>query len=444
MPETPETSAFWDDPRLRLGFLGLAVIFITAGAPAALKFSDSPFIALMLAHACLAMAAMRLAAVHPGRGVLLIIFAVALLLRLMLLFETPLLSTDVYRYIWDGRVVNAGFNPFTHIPAEPALAALRDTAVYPNVDKRDYAVSIYPPVAQFIFAATVWISDGLLAMKAAMLLFEAAAVAAVLYLLGRLGKPRALIVGYLWHPAALWEIANNAHADAAMMALVFAAFAVGAGKARSYVAGAMLALAALVKPTAALALPTLWRPWDIKLPAFVLGLALLCYVPFLSAGTGVLGFLGTYFKEQRFDTGSSFYLVNLINGPGPPALWLTLAYYALAAAALTALMLRASLRAERSLETSLRDTAWIMITFLFFLSPDFPWYYLVLLPFVPLTGSWSAFAMTSAGFLLNDVTVDDYSLSFFIRGSIFNALVFAAILYDLGRSMIRRRAGAGA
>ena len=429
---------------LRLGLLGLGAVAITALAPAALKFSDSPFIALMLLHACLATLAMRSAAALSGRGALILVFAVAIVLRVMLLFEPPLLSSDLYRYIWDGRVINAGFNPFTHVPAEDALAFLRDAAIYPNVDKKDYAVSIYPPVAQFIFAATAWISDGVLGIRLAMLAFEAAAVAAMLALLDALKKPRTLVVGYLWHPAALWEIANNAHVDAAMMALVFVAFALGVARARPYLAGALLAFATLVKPTAFLALPTLWRPWDVKLPAFVLAVALLCYAPFLSAGSGIFGFLGIYFQEQRLDTGNSYFLLNLLTGGEEPEKALVSAYYAVAGAILAALIVRASFRMERSLETALRDTAALLITFLFFLSPDFPWYYLVLLPFVPLLGSWGAFAMTSAGFLLNDVIDDDYSLGFFTRASIFNALVLIALACECAWPVLRKRLGAKA
>jgi hypothetical protein len=84
-----------------------------------------------------------------------------------------------------------------------------------------------------------------------------------------------------------------------------------------------------------------------------------------------------------------------------------------------------------------------MITFLFFLSPDFPWYFLVLLPFVPLIGSWSAFAMTSAGFLLYSVNYDSYSLPFFARASLFNGLVILAIAVELaqaGRRKLARKA----
>jgi alpha-1,6-mannosyltransferase len=413
-----------ETPPLALAFIAAGLIAAIVVTPHALRLSDSAFHVLMLGHSCLAMIAMRIAPARPGRNVMLLIFGAAILMRVLLLLQPPLLSGDLYRYVWDGRIENAGFNPFVHVPADEALRSLRDEAIYPHVDKKDYAVSIYPPFAQFIFAATAFVSDTVLGIKLAMLLFEAAAVAAILHLLDALGRSRALIVGYLWHPAALWEIANNAHVDAAMMSLVFVAFATGVARGRSYLAGALMGLAALVKPTGALALPAIWRPFDVKLPAFVLGLALLCYLPFLSAGAGILGFLGGYLREQQIDTGGGFYLLKLLRGDSPPTQWMVIVYFAVAATILTGLMLRASFRRERTLETSLQDTANVMIAFLFFLSPDFEWYFLVLLPLVPLLGSWSAFAITSAGFLP--------------RASLYNGLVVAAITFELVQWFKRR------
>ena len=64
----------------------------------------------------------------------------------------PLLSTDIYRYVWDGRVQLAGINPYRYVPAADQLAFLRDAAVYPHINRADYAQTVYPPAAQVIFA----------------------------------------------------------------------------------------------------------------------------------------------------------------------------------------------------------------------------------------------------------------------------------------------------
>ena len=63
--------------------------------------------------------------------------------------RTMFLSSDLFRYIWDGRVQLAGINPYLYVPAEPALAHLRDTAIiYRLVNRATYAHTIYPPMAR--------------------------------------------------------------------------------------------------------------------------------------------------------------------------------------------------------------------------------------------------------------------------------------------------------
>jgi len=70
---------------------------------------------------------------------------VAVLLRAIALFAPQALSTDIFRYVWDGRVQAAHINPYRFIPADPALAPLRDDSIYPNINRADYAHTIYPP-----------------------------------------------------------------------------------------------------------------------------------------------------------------------------------------------------------------------------------------------------------------------------------------------------------
>ena len=49
--------------------------------------------------------------------------------RLTIFWTTPSLSGDIYRYVWDGRVQNAGLNPYGHPPESPELAFLRDARI---------------------------------------------------------------------------------------------------------------------------------------------------------------------------------------------------------------------------------------------------------------------------------------------------------------------------
>ena len=82
----------------------------------------------------------------PGerRSALVAILLVAGLLRAIALFAPQALSTDAFRYVWDGRVQAAGINPYRYVPADPALESLRDTKIYPNINRAGYAHTIYP------------------------------------------------------------------------------------------------------------------------------------------------------------------------------------------------------------------------------------------------------------------------------------------------------------
>ena len=138
----------------------------------------------------------------------------------------------------------------------------------------------------------------MIALRLAMVGCEIAIVAAVIALLRRLELPEATVVAYAWHPLAVFEIANNGHVEALLVALMM--LGVWLLVAARKVAGAVaVALAALVKPYAVLILPAFWRPWDWRVPLAVVAAILACYLPYLGAGWGVFGFLTAGYLAGR-------------------------------------------------------------------------------------------------------------------------------------------------
>ncbi|RYH06479.1 MAG: hypothetical protein EON57_06560, partial [Alphaproteobacteria bacterium] len=161
---------------------------------------DVAFNVLGVVQGLLVLRAVQLAARAETRSAMLIILVIGLALRVALLLTPPEFSTDAYRYVWDGRVQGAGINPYRYIPAAPELAWLRDAAIYPFINRADYAVTIYPPAAEMLFFLVGRVADGLLTLKLAFLAFEALTVAVVLDLLRRTGQSPTRIVAYAWHP----------------------------------------------------------------------------------------------------------------------------------------------------------------------------------------------------------------------------------------------------
>src|SRR5437588_8585338 len=102
---------------------------------------------------------------RAARSTLIIVIVFAVLFRLSLLFSPPYLSDDIYRYVWDGRVQAAGINPYRYIPADAALEKLRDGKIYPRINRKDYARTIYPPVAEAVLFLTTRISESVTWMK---------------------------------------------------------------------------------------------------------------------------------------------------------------------------------------------------------------------------------------------------------------------------------------
>ncbi len=422
---------------LWLGLLGTAITALTAATPFAFwAGGDNAYMACAIVTGLIALAATRAGERSKATHALWLIVGVAVLVRAILLFVDPLLSTDIYRYIWDGKVQAAGINPYRYIPADEALAALRDAAIYPHINRANYAVTIYPPAAQMFFFAVTRFGENVTTMRLALLACEAVTATLIVLLLRRLARPTTRVVAYLWHPLPLWEIANSGHVDALMTALMMLGIwlAVAGRPLRGAVA---VALGALVKPLAALALPAIWRPWDWKMPFAVLAVVALCYAPYLSVGTDVFGFLLRYFTEEGISTGEVVW---------PLAVWRTVAgvwpgdlavYVVVATMVVAALALRAAFREPRSVATTLVDINTLLLASLLLLSPNYPWYFLIATPFVALVGGLPTWAVTVGAVLLQEEATWDPYVPLLIRKSIHYGLFFLACGYVMWRARAR-------
>lgn len=336
-----------------------------------------------------------------GRATLMLVLAVAAAMRLAALAAPPFLSTDVYRYVWDGRVAAAGINPYRYIPTDPHLASLRDRAVFPEINRSNYAPTIYPPAAQAVFVTVASLGGAVTAMKAAMVGFDAIAIFALLRLLAGAGLPSALILIYAWHPLPVWEFAGSGHIDAALVAFVALALW-GSRRGAAGLAGLALAAATLVKFYPAVLAPALYRRWDRTMPALFAAAVALAYLPFLGVGWRVFGFLPGYAAEEGFAGGAGFYLLSLAR-LAIPALSAQL-YIAAAMLVLAALGLFV-LFGRRSQNSDIADAAALATAVTVLLSPHYPWYFAWLIPFACLLPCRSLLWLTGASMLLYLVPV---------------------------------------
>ena len=61
-----------------------------------------------------------------------VLIASAVLRFIFIGSEPAVLSDDVYRYLWDGKVQTEGVNPYRYPPANRELSHLRDKEIYPQ------------------------------------------------------------------------------------------------------------------------------------------------------------------------------------------------------------------------------------------------------------------------------------------------------------------------
>jgi alpha-1,6-mannosyltransferase len=359
------------------------------------------FIKLALFQSLLYLIAAWLIVRNSGaRFTLVLVLLFAGIFRLSILFAPPYLSDDIYRYVWDGRVQAAGINPYRYVPADEHLQSLRDEEIYPKINRRDYARTIYPPVAEAIFLLTTRVSESVTWMKATMVGFEAIAIWALVQLLALCGLPRQRILIYAWHPLAIWEFAGSGHVDP--IAIAFIALALLARRKNAEVAtGVALACATLAKIFPIVLLPGLYKRWSLKMPVAVAITILLGYVPYLSVGPrGALVFLLGYAPERGIESGEQFFLLSAIRRLPwglhvPTAVFVGFAILILGALAVWMLQ-----RQKPGDENYIANALVLASTFTVLVAPHFPWYYVWLIPFLCFVTSVPVFYLSVSTFFL--------------------------------------------
>ncbi len=343
--------------------------------------------------------AVRRLAVQPGSKVVGILL-VALLLRLLLLPVPPTLSDDLLRYVWDGKVVGAGANPYLLAPEAPALEALRGP-LWRSLPHRDVP-TVYPPLALGLFSIAAQLPSPLLALKALLSACDLLTCLLLIRLAGALGLPEERAAWYAWNPLVVLETAGMGHVDALGVALVVATLLVLARGPRPALAAAAAAGAVLAKLVPLAAVPV-WARASRRPAAFVAAAGLVSVVgllPMALAARGVPPGLARFAVSWEF------------NGPLYEPLWRAserLGLPARVAAGLDAakaasgrhdfwnrfypfnypqlhakLLLAAGLAAALCLTWRIRDpvagTGAVFGTILIFSATVYPWYLLWVLP----------------------------------------------------------------
>jgi alpha-1,6-mannosyltransferase len=228
--------------------------------------------------------------------VLVLCLVLAAVWRVPLLLKPPTLSTDVYRYVWDGRIQRLGYDPYIVVPGDSAVRHLH-TAETLLMNHPDLPTP-YPAAAELFFRAVTTVDDSARAMKLAIFLCDAAVVAVLLWWLVASHRSPWWVLAYAWNPLVALEGAGNGHVDllgALFLVLTAAALARG----RRTVAAIAFALAVGVKFLPVILVPSLWGRIRLRDAALAVGILAALYIPFLGYGRLSLGSLGGYLADWR-------------------------------------------------------------------------------------------------------------------------------------------------
>ncbi|HET7853475.1 MAG TPA: glycosyltransferase family 87 protein [Candidatus Methylomirabilis sp.] len=328
-----------------------------------------------------------------GASCLGFIVGFAVLFRAVLLFAPLVLSDDLYRYIWDGRVQWSGINPYLYPPSAPEIAALRDEHIYPRINRPE-SPTIYPPGAQMLFAAIAALfPDSITGMRGIMILFDLGTIVLIIRLLKKKGIDPDRVILYAWSPLVIFELAGSGHLEAAMLAFVLLAL-LSRMDGRSFLAGTALGIATLIKLYPAALFPALYRRGDRVFPLVFAATILAGYLPYLiGAGGKVLGFLPGYFAAaEDFNVGLRDALAFLL---GP----FTASARPAAILLVTALLGGIALfLARRRQDGDILWRAYLMVSAYLLLLPTslHPWYVIWILPFLCVFPTWGWLYLSGA------------------------------------------------
>jgi len=338
-------------------------------------------------------------------------------------------STDLYRYMWDGRVQAAGVDPYLYPPSAAGVEQFRNEYLWSFYTPRGHGVynscpqatvssegaqfdnvagcsrinrtnspTIYPPVAQAWFTAVYFIGgyNTSTPMQVSMALCGVLVTLVLLFGLRWLGRDLRLAALWAWCPTAILEVGNDAHADVLgvlLTAIALLVLARARTEGKALLGGALLGLALATKLTPIFTFPgVLKRAWQHILVAAAAA-TVVVYAPHLMAvGTKVIGFFPGYLQQQGYSNGSGYEIIGLlVHGK----------LASLAAVLVMGVVGLAVLRYSNP-DEPWRGSVVMMAAALVVGTPQFEWYSLLIVMLVALDGRAEWLALSAGAYLAND------------------------------------------
>ncbi|MEO9569668.1 MAG: mannosyltransferase [Polaribacter sp.] len=259
------------------------------------------------------------------------LIGLVLLFRLIFLFSIPNLSQDFYRFIWDGRMIFEGYNPYLSLPEtfiQQGNAPITDANnLYNGMGEMNGShYTNYPPINQLCFLiAALFANKSIFGSIVVLRFIIILADVGILYfgkkLLEKLNLPIKNIFWYALNPFIIIEMTGNLHFEPVM--LFFLVWSLYKLHQQKWIWSAiLLACSVSVKLIPLLFLPLFYQ-WFVKKEqnwfygikkiilfyVIILSTILFLFVPFYTSEflTNYSSSVGLWFRNFEFN--ASFYFI---------------------------------------------------------------------------------------------------------------------------------------
>ena len=247
----------------------------------------------------------------------------AVLFRLLFLVAIPNLSQDFYRFVWDGRLILEGLNPYLHTPNELMESSI---GLFPQMNTLYEGMgalsakhySNYPPVHQMPFIIAAFISKhSILGSIVVLRLILISADLGILVfgkkLLKKLNKPTRTMYWFILNPLVIIELTGNLHFEGLMLCLFIMSLYFIHSK-KLHMAAVVMALSIAVKLVPVLSLPLFlnklgWKK-SVLFYSVTAAVFIILFIPFFSFGLleNFSATIGLWFSNFEFNASVYYFL----------------------------------------------------------------------------------------------------------------------------------------
>ena len=177
---------------------------------------------------------------------------IAVIARFSFLACYPLLSDDVWRFLWDGLLWHHDLNPLIATPQQlmdqNMVSGERFGMLFAKMNSPDY-YTVYPPIHQLVFYISTisWDTiDSIITMRALIIMSEVWTCFLLIKLLNHFKMPVYWALIYALNPLIIVELTGNLHFESFMISFLLASF-LALAKKRYALSGALMACSIAVK-----------------------------------------------------------------------------------------------------------------------------------------------------------------------------------------------------